>query len=361
VNAGSEDPASIGMEPRGFSPRGNDMTFLAFLFALIAQAQAPANGRSIIATPESIKPGESNGAALQELRLWNENVEDWTQAGELRRVSLENDPVLPGRRFERLIQVYRGVPVFGGDVVRELNRFNQTDFILGTYYPDISIDPVPAIAADRAAALLSAAGGGTLGPDAPPLALTVLPTAAGYILTWTARVYSSRTGRIDRVFIDARSGDVVYRYDDNVEIHRPASNLIHANESGALSEAFADIMSGGVRAPDGPDHYSLRSKGPSDNGGIHSNSNIVHHMFALAIEGGINRVSGVAVTGVGLANRDQIENVFSRAFTHLPANATFLVARAASIQAARDLHGIGSRAERAIIAAWTAVGVGPGR
>jgi len=41
----------------------------------------------------------------------------------------------------------------------------------------------------------------------------------------------------------------------------------------------------------------------------------------------------------------------------LPATARFSTARAATIQAARDLYGVGSAAERAVIEAWTAVGV----
>jgi Zn-dependent metalloprotease len=41
----------------------------------------------------------------------------------------------------------------------------------------------------------------------------------------------------------------------------------------------------------------------------------------------------------------------------LPANATFSTARAATIQAARDLFGANSSAERAVTQAWIAVGV----
>ena len=62
--------------------------------------------------------------------------------------------------------------------------------------------------------------------------------------------------------------------------------------------------------------------------------------------------------GVGSGNREQIEKVFYRAFTQLmPASSTFSVARAATIQAARDLYGAGSAPERAVTQAWTAVGV----
>lgn len=171
-----------------------------------------------------------------------------------------------------------------------------------------------------------------------------------------------------------------------------SSNLIYRNESGALNEAFSDMMGtaaefywqtagsgsmradyligedvvrpGGIRSMENPqaygdpDHYSRRYLGTQDNGGVHINSGIANQAYYLAIEGGTNRTSGLAVQGVGQANRDQIEKTFYRAFTQLlPSNATFATARATTIQAARDLYGAGSAAERAVTQAWTAVGV----
>ncbi len=171
-----------------------------------------------------------------------------------------------------------------------------------------------------------------------------------------------------------------------------SSALIYRDESGALNEAFSDIMATGVEfffqvpgdgplkadylagedviTPGGlrslqnpvsrgnPDHYSERFQGAQDNGGVHINSGIPAHAFYLAIEGGTHRLSGIAVQGVGAANRDQIEKVFYRAFTLLlPPSADFRMARAATIQSARDLQGAGSAAERAVTQAWTAVGV----
>ena len=63
------------------------------------------------------------------------------------------------------------------------------------------------------------------------------------------------------------------------------------------------------------------------------------------------------MTGVGANNRAKIERVFFRAFTMmLPADATFAIARSATIQSARDLFGAGSATEQAVAAAWTAVG-----
>ena len=87
------------------------------------------------------------------------------------------------------------------------------------------------------------------------------------------------------------------------------------------------------RAFGDPDHYGIRFTGTDDDGGVHINSVIPGHAFYLAIEGGTNRISDLRVTGVGAVNREKIERVFFRAFTHmLRANATFSVARAATLQ-----------------------------
>ena len=176
------------------------------------------------------------------------------------------------------------------------------------------------------------------------------------------------------------------------------SHLNYLNESGALNEAFSDIMgtsveffyqpagSGRQKADyligedvftasqagtiDGirslanpsafgdPDHYSKRYVGTADNGGVHTNSTIASHAFYLAIEGGTNRTSGLRVTGVGSTNRVQIERVFYRAFAQLmPSNANFAMARTITLQAALDLYGATSAAYAAVRDAWTAVGV----
>jgi len=119
--------------------------------------------------------------------------------------------------------------------------------------------------------------------------------------------------------------------------------------SGILSRSLSNPVS--TRAAD---HYTQRNIG----GDPHANGTIAGHAFYLAIEGGADRTSGLAVQGVGAGNRDQIEKSFFRALTMLmPSSATFALTRIATIQAARDLYGAGSAAERAITQAWDAVGV----
>ncbi|HEX6463587.1 MAG TPA: M4 family metallopeptidase, partial [Vicinamibacterales bacterium] len=92
-----------------------------------------------------------------------------------------------------------------------------------------------------------------------------------------------------------------------------------------------------------------------DAGGVHLNSTLFSHAFYLAIEGGRNATSGLSVTGVGAANRAQIEKVFFRAITQLmPNNANLRTAAEAVIQAAIDLYGLGSPAHQAVAQAMTA-------
>lgn len=203
----------------------------------------------------------------------------------------------------------------------------------------------------------------------------------GYVLVATEQYVDYLAGALDVVAHELGHGLTDY-----------SSGLIYRNESGALNEAFSDMLGtgaefyygqggihsrpadyiigedvfrpGGIRSMANPrdfgdpDHYSRRFQGSEDNGGVHINSGIPNQAFYLAIEGGVNRTSGLRVQGVGAANREQIEKVFYRAFVHLlPANATFRLARQATIQAAQSLFGAGSPAERAVIEAWTAVGV----
>ena len=96
-----------------------------------------------------------------------------------------------------------------------------------------------------------------------------------------------------------------------------------------------------------------------DSGGIHHNSTVLSHAFYLAIEGGRNATTGRSVTGVGPANRADVERAFFRAMTELmPPFASLGNAAAAIDQSAIDLFGAGSTAHTAIRQALLAVGFG---
>lgn len=175
--------------------------------------------------------------------------------------------------------------------------------------------------------------------------------------------------------------------------HALTEHLEYRNESGALTETFSDIIGTSVEffhQPQGggrgvrdyqigedvvsfgairsmsdpssvanhPNRYQNLRRLPEDNGSVHANAGIGNQAFYLAVEGGPHPTTGFVVTGVGAANRAQIERIFFRAFTQmLPARATYSTARAATIQSARDLFGAGSAPETAVVQAWAAVGV----
>jgi len=177
------------------------------------------------------------------------------------------------------------------------------------------------------------------------------------------------------------------------------SDLIYLNESGALNEAFSDIMAAGVewyfeppghqrqradwkvaedlfldfgpflrsyenpQATGDPDHYSIRCLPPVctedfDNGGVHINSGIINQAFYLMVQGGTNRTSGITVRGVGTAQMDRIEAIFYRAFAfYLVPSSNFHDAREATLRAAGELYGAGSVEETTVRQGWDAVGI----
>ncbi len=518
------------------------------------------HGQSHVSTISAVSAGE--------LRPWDTAVNAMIRAGDLALRLERADTLIPGRTHERYTQMYRGVPVYGGDLARQVDDKGLTISIFGSLYEGVAIDTEPTLSSPEAQAVVERDSGMQLGADRAPQ-LVVLPRDnQSYTLVYRARVATPED--IYEYFVDARTGAILekrsdvhtqaavglgsgvlgdrkkvvasqsggafvasdllrpplintydmqgnlgkalavingfanaadadlatdtdnewtdgadvdahtyagYTYDyyykrfgrrglDNANLKMRSivhpvrrsdifnyssgtislyylnafyagdglmvygeglppgfvlsgtrqsvnffaggldvvahelshgvtdytSQLMYRGESGALNEAFSDIMGtsveyffqspgngplhadyligediitpGGIRSMadpasfGDPDHYSRRYTGSADNGGVHTNSAIANQAFYLAIEGGTNRTSGLQVQGVGGGNREQIEKVFYRAFTQLmPANSTFATARAATIQAARDLYGANSAAERAVSQAWTAVGV----
>ena len=178
------------------------------------------------------------------------------------------------------------------------------------------------------------------------------------------------------------------------------SNLIYENQSGALNEAFSDMMGntaefyaqaneldptvepdwligedvinatttdpgfrnmGDPGAFDDPDHVVDLYTGTADGGGVHTNSGIPNHAYFLSVKGGQNRGCvatadrpathtedcDVTVPTVGL---DRTAQIYYAGFTMLPEYANFCDARNSTIaNAGADAAAVGL--------AWDAVGV----
>ncbi len=227
----------------------------------------------------------------------------------------------------------------------------------------------------------------------PPEIRDTFINNAGYYPDFNIIVYGDGDGR---VFDYLAGGIDVVSHELSHGVTNFSSQLEYIDESGALNEAFSDIMAASIEffyqpvgtgllradwvigedvfrlfpgfirsmnnpiAGGQPDHYSLRLfiGQEIDNGGVHFNSGIANHAFYLAVAGGTNRVSRITVTGIGFNNIQRMEQIFYRAFVfYLGPNARFTNARAATLQAATDLYGAASNDRAQLAQAWTAVGV----
>src|SRR5512135_1297888 len=77
----------------------------------------------VLAVPALAAAGErasrvaaSSGEAERE---WSVRADGLLATGELAVRLTRDDTMIPGRRVERLAQLHRGVPVFGGELVRQ--------------------------------------------------------------------------------------------------------------------------------------------------------------------------------------------------------------------------------------------------
>jgi hypothetical protein len=151
-----------------------------------------------------------------DLADWNARITRMLRAGELRVREVTPDAAVKGRTQQRLTQLYKGVPVFGGDVTRSLEG-GRTIAIMGALYTDIALDPVPTLTRAEATAIFDHLTTGNAGPGRTP-ELIVLPTDDGrYVLSYRARI--STGSDVEMTFIDAATGDVVLTFSD---LRRPA-------------------------------------------------------------------------------------------------------------------------------------------
>ncbi len=172
------------------------------------------------------------------------------------------------------------------------------------------------------------------------------------------------------------------------------ASLVYANASGALNEAWSDILGvasesymlgntqpdwklgeevmvsgGALRYMNNPtqDGYSTdwypdripfvsNPSSSNDQGGVHGNSGIANLAFKLVTDGGSHPrgKSTAVVPSIGLAKSEQI---FYRALnTYMTPSTDFAGARTSTAQAALDLYG--ATEATAVETAWCAVGVG---
>lgn len=173
-----------------------------------------------------------------------------------------------------------------------------------------------------------------------------------------------------------------------------SAGLLYSDESGGLNESFSDIFGVAVdfyanpstanffegeqcsmsntpfrdmtnpKATLQPNTYMGQywvPAGGSDNGGVHTNSQVQNYWFYLLCQGGNgtndNAVS-YNVSGIGISNAEKI--AYRNLTNYLTPNSTYNDARTYAIQSAIDLFGSCSNNVTQCANAWYAVGVGSG-
>ncbi|MEZ4825627.1 MAG: M4 family metallopeptidase [Bacteroidia bacterium] len=171
-------------------------------------------------------------------------------------------------------------------------------------------------------------------------------------------------------------------------IRHSNGNLVYIDEGGALNEGHADIFGKAVEYytdsanfswvlgqrsgnpirsmanPNSfgdPDTYKGQywATGDPDNGGAHTNANVLTHWFYLLSAGGAginDQGKPYQVNGIGIHKAAQI--VYRNLTTYMMPTAQFADARQGLIWAAEDLYGKCSAEAVETINAWYAVGLG---
>jgi Zn-dependent metalloprotease len=126
--------------------------------------------------------------------------------GELDIESGQSDTMIVGRVHERLKQTYKGLPVFGGQLVRQMDGRSVIS-VAGRIYNGIELDVMPKIAAAKAVSnVLSNLG--TRASVNGEVTLGVKPIVGGkYTLVYRFNVRNGLDARI--VDVDANSGEVI--------------------------------------------------------------------------------------------------------------------------------------------------------
>src|SRR6185503_4046009 len=142
------------------------------LVATIAAFTAPAAAAQTSATGVLYATTQA-----ESLRSADAQIEAMRRDGELILVQVAPDPLIPDRTHERLAQRYRGLPVFGAVISRQLEG-GRVRTIFGRIYPGITVSPEPALDASAASVRAVAATGRSdaFGSDA---LLGILPTNRG--------------------------------------------------------------------------------------------------------------------------------------------------------------------------------------
>jgi bacillolysin len=204
------------------------------VFVAVPRAQQPAQpfSRSIAASGDTLAGGEAE--VLSMLRL-----------GQLDIARVQEDTMMPGRSHERLEQRHEGLPVFGGQLVRQMDQGRMVS-VFGQLYENVSLPTLEPLVRPQAAQGIAEADLGD-GAIAGPPDLGILPRDGQSLLVYRMKVRSGWD--ICHYFVNARTGGIEQR--DSLVRFQEAPAL--GSGTGVLSDpkkVSATRVTGGYQAID---------------------------------------------------------------------------------------------------------------
>ena len=134
-------------------------------------------------------------------------LDEMIRENELRIVAVHADRQFSDREHEAFAQYFGGVPVYGGNVIRQKVN-GVTVSIFGTVYEGINVATIPTLGIGEVGFAIEQQSGATLFRDSANL--TILPTLdGGYALAYRMLLNDART-----YVLDARSGAVLQEIDE---------------------------------------------------------------------------------------------------------------------------------------------------
>jgi hypothetical protein len=176
---------------------------------LLLAVAAVAAAHAALAADRPLRVAAVSGTPLAD---WSARVDRLLSSRELEPRLTRDDTMIEGRRHERLAQVYRGLRVFGGELVRQSDAAGTLS-VFGTFYEGIALDVAPRLSPAAAEAQVASRGGRPVGSQGGP-ELLVLPRDDGYRLAYRIRAFFEETFDVRQIFLDAASGEVLLDYRD---------------------------------------------------------------------------------------------------------------------------------------------------
>jgi hypothetical protein len=162
----------------------------------------PASDPPTPSSPEPVLIETPTEAARAE---WDKRIASMIRHGQLKlrdeQVSADHT-----KRDQWFVQLYKGVPVIGTEVWRQLEA-KKTVAVEGSFYTGIDLNPVPKLTRREAQDALAALAPDSPGPSLSPT-LGILPRPDGtFVLVYQGRLFAN--GAVTLYSLDASTGVVV--------------------------------------------------------------------------------------------------------------------------------------------------------